>query len=455
MTFVKVMNGGALVTRPGVVTGLTLSANDVGFSAQVTLSWTEAAGGAGNPVKHYEVYRDGEALQQVEGTSCTVTSPEQNGSAVYTVCAVGTVSGFDGEMSESVTLTSHVSAPGAPTNVKLSQAHAGAGTNVTLSWTAASAGANNPVASYHIHLDGAYINGVTGTSATVTAPSSVGAHTYTVYAIGSVAGYNSAQSAGATMTVHAKNYEQFFFTSTQTWTVPSYAKRAYISLIGGGGGGSGAGDSGQSGGGGGASGHIGHASNVALTAGQTITITVGAGGSGGGRMASGGGGGTSLFSSYQSGGGQGGQRVSSGGYTFGRGGHGGHGGGGGGCTGDRGGSGGYGNYGGYLDGGQTRGILPCDASGTARGDDTGALYAGTGGGGGYGGANNGVGTGDGRFVGRSSAMSNNGGRTPDTGKLYAFGDSSTGRYVGNGGNGGGGQYHSGVGGYGGDRKSVV
>ena len=59
---IHVVNGSALVTACTAATGLSLSANNVGFGAQVTLSWSGAAGGAGNPIRGYEVYRDGALL---------------------------------------------------------------------------------------------------------------------------------------------------------------------------------------------------------------------------------------------------------------------------------------------------------------------------------------------------------------------------------------------------------
>ena len=99
-TFCRVVNGGALVTACKAVTAVSLSANNVGFGAQVTLSWSGAAGGAGNPVRGYEVYRDGALLMTVfDGTSCTVASPASNGSYRYTVKALGSIAGFDAPVS--------------------------------------------------------------------------------------------------------------------------------------------------------------------------------------------------------------------------------------------------------------------------------------------------------------------------------------------------------------------
>ena len=68
----RIIGGGALVTACTVVTKITLGSNDVGFSKAVTLSWSGAAGGAGNPITKYEIYRaetiDGDYQKIAEAT---------------------------------------------------------------------------------------------------------------------------------------------------------------------------------------------------------------------------------------------------------------------------------------------------------------------------------------------------------------------------------------------------
>ena len=448
--------GGALVTACKAVTALSLSANNVGFGAGVTLSWSGAAGGAGNPIRGYEVYRDGVLLTTVfDGTSCTVTSPTSNGSYKYTVKALGRIPGFDAPVSTaSATLTSKVSAPTAPTSVWLSATDVRIGKSVTLSWSGAAGGANNPVAKYHVYRGGAYLTETTGTSCAVTASGTAGGkYTYTVYAIGSVSGWNSGASAGVTLTAHGAESAINYFASSGTYTVPSWAERVDVSCIGGGGGGSGGGytqyGESSSGGAGGGSGYISTYGVIAASPGSTITITVGGGGAGATDLTNNGGtGGTSAISvsNIAAGGGGGGWWYNTNVAQkdkYARGGNGGHGGGGGACGGDFGGAGGFGGPGGITRGTPTYWL----DGGGPEGGDTGKFYASCGGGGAYDGANGGKGTGDGRARGRSSAYQNNGGRTTNTNVLYVFAEPAHQRYLGNGGNGGNTGYTRGDGGY--------
>ena len=311
-TFCYSRGGGALVTVCKAVTAVSLSANNVGFGAGVTLSWSGAAGGAGNPIRGYEVYRDGVLLTTVfDGTSCTVTSPTSNGSYKYTVKALGRIPGFDAPVSTaSATLTSKVSAPTAPTTIKLSATDVRIGKSVTLSWSGAAGGTNNPVAKYHVYRGGAYLTETTGTSCAVTAPGTAGGrHTYTVYAIGSVSGWNSGASAGVTLTAHGAEYTDTYFTSNTTWTIPAWAEQLIVTCIGGGGG---AGSTGYDYGGsyetpgGGGAGGSGEKKDATFSAGQftpgaAVAVTVGAAGTGATYAPSGGGnGGASSLGSLLS-----------------------------------------------------------------------------------------------------------------------------------------------------------
>ncbi|WP_102410402.1 hypothetical protein [Beduinella massiliensis] len=338
--------GGALVTACRAVTALSLSANNVGFGAGVTLSWSGAVGGAGNPIRGYEVYRDGVLLTTVfDGTSCTVTSPTSNGSYKYTVKALGSIAGFDAPVSTaSATLTSVVTNPTAPTTIKLSATDVRIGKSVTLSWSGAAGGANNPVAKYHVYRGGAYLTETTGTSCAVTAPGTAGGkYTYTVYAIGSVSGWNSGASAGVTLTAHGAEYTDTYFTSNTTWTIPAWAEQLIVTCIGGGGGGGARGyDYGTKyGGGGGGGGGTGEKRDATFNAGQftpgsAVQVTAGSGG-GHGVGYHGGGGAASSFGTFLSArGGEGGKQGNGGSTSSppngGDGGNGGLGGGGGGWS---------------------------------------------------------------------------------------------------------------------------
>ena len=289
MTMCYSTGGGALVTACTAPTQLTLGANDVGFSQSVTLSWTGAQGGAGNPIAGYEVYRDGALLQTVQAASLDVQSPAQNGSYTFTVRTKGAIPGFDSPMSSaSAVLTSRVTACAAPANVRLSAYDVKLGGTATLSWDAAAGGANNPVAGYEILRGGAAFTTLAAgvTSLIVTAPAADGAsYAFTVRALGTVAGLDSAASAAATLTAHAPQYTDTFITQSGGYTIPWWAESLRVCCIGGGGGrgapGYNYGTTYPGGGFGG--GGTGEKKEIALGAGQftpgeTVQVTVGGGG---------------------------------------------------------------------------------------------------------------------------------------------------------------------------------
>ena len=444
-TFCRVMNGGALVTACTAPTQLTLSANNVGFGQTVTLSWTGAQGGAGNPIAGYEVYRDGALLGTVTQASMAVQSPAQNGSYAFTVRTKGTIPGFDSPVSSaSATLTSLVTAPAAPASVWLSSTDVKLSGSATLSWSAAAGGTNNPVAGYAIYRSGAAFTTVAAgvTTLVVTAPATDGAsYAFTVKALGTVAGFDSAASSAVTLTAHAPQHVDSYFTASGTYTVPAWAERVDFTVIGGGGGGSAYYGDGTGGCGGG-SGYIGHAFSAGVSPGQQVTITVGAGGARGLNSApagnvsrSGVDGGTSYFGSI--GWSVGGQRgiVHDGSVSpTARGGSGGAGGGGGGRA-----SGASSNT--SLSGG-----AGFNTSGGGAGSGTYGVSGG--GGGGYKGTSGGSGSG-----GNWGTTPTNGGNGINTDEYYCFGDATTSRYLyAQGGNGGAGTHGAtpGAGGRGGN-----
>ena len=440
-TFCRVMNGGALVTACTAPTQLTLSANNVGFGQTVTLSWTGAMPGAGNPIAGYEVYRDGALLGTVTQASMAVQSPAQNGSYTFTVRSLGAIPGFDSPVSSaSAVLTSLVTAPATPANVWLSAQDVKLSGQATLSWSAAAGGTNNPVASYAIYRDGAAFTTVAAgvTTLVVTAPATDGAsYAFAVRAKGAVAGFDSAASAAVTLTAHAPQHVDSYFTSSVvTYTVPTWAERVDVTCIGAGasgtnGGWSQGGETGCPGGGGG-SGYIEHTTGVVVAPGAQVVVTVGAGGGvPSGYFAVGNAGGTSWFGGLAwANGGAGGptQGNANSNTSYAAGGNGGFGGGGGARSGGQGcGAGGNGlnSYGG--------GRSASDPSLIA-------IYALVGGGGGMNGTNG--------TTRDAKSDVNNGGVTTAIAQTYAFQDASTARYLGPGGRGGSG--NSGFGGYGGD-----
>lgn len=289
MTMCYSTGGGALVTACTAPTQLTLSANNVGFGQTVTLSWTGAMPGAGNPIAGYEVYRDGARLGTVTQASMAVQSPAQNGSYTFTVRTKGTIPGFDSPVSAaSATLTSKVTACAAPTNVRLSAYDVKLSGQATLSWNAAAGGANNPVVRYSIYRDGApFMTVETGvTTLVVKAPATDGAdYVFTVKARGAVTGFDSAVSDAVTLTAHAPQYADVFLTQSGSYTIPAWAESLRVCCIGGGGGrgapGYNYGTTYPGGGFGG--GGTGEKKELALSAGQftpgaSVQVTVGGGG---------------------------------------------------------------------------------------------------------------------------------------------------------------------------------
>lgn len=444
-TFCRVLNGGALVTACTAPTQLTLSANNVGFGQTVTLSWSGAQGGAGNPIAGYEVYRDGALLQTVQTASLDVQSPAQNGSYTFTVRTKGTIPGFDSPVSTaSAVLTSLVTAPATPTNVRLSKTDVKLSGTATLQWSAVADGTNNPVAGYAIYRGGAAFTTVAAgvTTLVVTAPTTDGAsYAFTVKALGTVAGFDSAASSAATLTAHAAQHVDSYFTSSGTYTVPTWAERVDVTCIGAGGGGSAYYGDGTGGCGAG-SGYIAHKTGIAVTPGTNVSITVGAGGArglnsapAGNKSRSGVNGGASKFGTLLTA--NGGQRgiVHDGTVNpTARGGSGGAGGGGGGRA-----SGASSNT--SLSGGPG---LNTSGGGTG----TGTYGVSGGGGGGYKGTSGTAGAG-----GNWGATPTNGGTGANTDEYYCFQDASSARYLyAQGGDGGAGIYGAtpGAGGRGGN-----
>ena len=276
------------VTAVGAPTAISLSANNVGFGASVTLSWSGGAHGTNNNVKGYEVHRATSAggtysrLTSVATSagsgSVAVTSPGNNSSYYYKVKTIGTVSGHDSGLSGSyATLTSKVSAPSVPGSVRLDATGLRVGKNTTLRWNASAGGTNNAVAKYQVNRNGAYLTETAGTSCTVTAPGNDGGqYTYTVIAIGSVSGWNSGASAGATLTGYTEKYTYYAYSSNTTFAVPTWAERVDLCCIGAGGPGSAVGGGyDQYGGGGGGAGYINNLLNASVRAGESLAISVG------------------------------------------------------------------------------------------------------------------------------------------------------------------------------------
>ena len=225
------------------------------------------------------------------------------------------------------------------------------------------------------------------------------------------------------------------FTSSGTFTVPAGVTSIAVLCIGGGGGGGGSEDSDETGGGGGG-GALAYVNNLSVTAGESLTVTVGSGGNGGGGGGNGSSGGSSSLARggttlVQANGGGGGQHRGSGGsggtVSTGTGGSGGQGGQGANRNGSN--AGGGGGAGGYSGAGG-RG---CDQDGSPSG------ASGSGGAGGGGGRNDGGGG-----VGvLGEGSSGSGGGTSNPGGLGSGGTNGS---SGSGDGGNGGNYGGGGGG---------
>ena len=123
------------------------TANVYKKSGTAILSWTGTAG-ANNTISKYTVNRNGAFLQDVTGTSLTVSVPEVGKSYYYTVIPVGTYSSGSGVNSPTLYTFSD---PSAPTTVAVSNAEVGKSVDVTLSWSGAKAGSLNAIKGYRVY----------------------------------------------------------------------------------------------------------------------------------------------------------------------------------------------------------------------------------------------------------------------------------------------------------------
>ena len=174
-----------------------------GAGANATLSW-DAANGTNNAISSYSIYySDNGGAWAAYATGVTAKS--------YTIAAHGTAGsnrqfyvvaiapyGNSGNVTSPVVYS--YSAVSTPSGVGISPASVFPGASVTLSWTASSGGVGTSVTGYQVLENGAVKMTVTGTSYTFSAPAQ-GSYIYKAVAVASVSGYNSAQSAGVTLTV--------------------------------------------------------------------------------------------------------------------------------------------------------------------------------------------------------------------------------------------------------------
>lgn len=179
----------------------------------VTLTWSGATGGANNPIKGYDLYRNGTLW--VSGLSASTTSYEVRSHTSagnryqFSVVTKGAYS--DSTQSESVALYSYTD-PTAPTQLSVSEAIAVAGSRVKLSWSGAAPGGYNDIKGYRVYRStanggaltlAATVDGSeTAMSCYVSAPSAVGAYYY--YRVETVGAYSPSSVSTAYAAVGAR-----------------------------------------------------------------------------------------------------------------------------------------------------------------------------------------------------------------------------------------------------------
>lgn len=195
---------------------VSLSKNNAAPNEEVELSWNNASAGTNNSISKYEIYRatsvNGTYTQIATATTtaisgkATVKAPSVNGSVYYyKVKTIGSVSGYDSELSQSyASIECSYSAPSTPNDVTIggdTVAYAKSDETVELSWSASTAGTNNPISGYSVHRDGVEYDVTQNTKIDVPANEQDGQYyTYTVYAKGAYA------SSGASNGVRVYTY---------------------------------------------------------------------------------------------------------------------------------------------------------------------------------------------------------------------------------------------------------
>jgi len=141
---------------------VNLQASDISYTG-FTLSWNASTDNAG--VTGYDVYKNGEYLFAVSGTTASILALTQGTTYSMTVKAKdgsGNISATSNTLDVTTVAASDNEAPSVPINLSTSRI---AQTNLVLTW-AASTDASAPV-TYDIYKDGMLYNSTTGTSATL------------------------------------------------------------------------------------------------------------------------------------------------------------------------------------------------------------------------------------------------------------------------------------------------
>lgn len=170
-------------------TSVSAGSSDYAPGATVRVSWSGAGAGRNNPIASYVVYRSSdnsnwsELQAGITNEYLDVTAPTENGAVYYyKVKAVGTVSGYDSEVSYAYARVRCLYTEPYVTNVRLDNGtidvHLPVGTAATLTWVG-NAGTNNNIVKYLVQVNGGAAQEVNDTSLSITAPSTSAQYTIT------------------------------------------------------------------------------------------------------------------------------------------------------------------------------------------------------------------------------------------------------------------------------------
>ena len=186
---------------------VVVSPNSVPPGGSATLSWSGWGGGNNVSLAKFNIYSSTDGVNfsyiaETTATSCTVTaSNTPNTTWYYKVQVVASNATYNSGLSGAASITSTVTAVGAPTAVWFDDTSTSPPSETrTLKWSGASNGVNNPITSYRIlrsTTQGSEYTSIGSTSATsiaVTSPASNGVHYYKVEAVGT---YLASQTSSA------------------------------------------------------------------------------------------------------------------------------------------------------------------------------------------------------------------------------------------------------------------
>lgn len=145
----------ATVTVPGAPGGLTVTPGD----EEAYLSWAAPGNNGGVTIDHYVVYRDGVDVLHTSETFATISGLSNGFQYNFTVSAHNSAGEGPRSSLATVTPSSSLSAPGAPTDLKVTPGNG----QVTLSWKAPGNTGSSPIDYYIVYMNGVEVAHPTGT----------------------------------------------------------------------------------------------------------------------------------------------------------------------------------------------------------------------------------------------------------------------------------------------------